>query len=71
MRQLRGRIVDALRAESSATPSELAERWGESTERVAAAVRALAGEGLIEAAPRGGVRLAGSGVAPVGDNLGL
>ena len=66
MRQLRGRIVDALRAESSATPLELAPRWGESTERVDAALRALAADGLVEPAPGGGIRLAGAAAA-VGD----
>jgi A/G-specific adenine glycosylase len=57
MRQLRGRIVDALREAPSATLAGLAARWSEPEERVAAAVAALAREGLVRAGPGGRIRL--------------
>lgn len=51
MRQLRGRIVDALREANTVTLGGLATRWGEPLERVASAVSALAAEGLVRAGP--------------------
>lgn len=48
-RQLRGRIVDALRETPSLTLGELAARWGEALERVAAAVTGLDRDGLVQA----------------------
>jgi A/G-specific adenine glycosylase len=50
-RQLRGRIVDALRVAPTASLEALARRWDEPLERVAAAARALAAEGLVSAGP--------------------
>ena len=50
-RQLRGRIIDALRDAPSLTVAELAGRWGEPPSRVAGAVGALAAEGLVRAGP--------------------
>jgi A/G-specific adenine glycosylase len=51
-RQLRGRIVDSLReAPSGVTVGALAQRWAEPVERVAAAVGALATDGLVRAGP--------------------
>ena len=57
MRQLRGRIVDAAREAPSVTVAEVAARWGEPHERVAEAVAALAGEGLVRAGPGGRITL--------------
>jgi A/G-specific adenine glycosylase len=57
MRQLRGRIVDAAREAPTVTVAEVAARWGEPHERVAEAVAALAGEGLVRAGPGGRVTL--------------
>jgi len=57
MRQLRGRIVDAVREAPSVTIAEVAARWGEPPERVAEAVAALAGEGLLRAARGGRITL--------------
>jgi A/G-specific adenine glycosylase len=50
-RQLRGRIVAALREVPSASVGELARRWDEPVERVASAVAALSQEGLVRAGP--------------------
>lgn len=67
-RQLRGRIVDALREAESLTLGDLAGRWSEPLERVAAAVAGLAADGLIQAGPAalegraaGSVRLGSGG----------
>jgi A/G-specific adenine glycosylase len=57
MRQLRGRIVDAVREAPIVTVAEVASRWSEPEERVAAAVAALASEGLVRAGPGGRIRL--------------
>jgi A/G-specific adenine glycosylase len=57
MRQLRGRIIDAAREAPSVTIAEVAARWGEPPERVAQAVAALAGEGLLRAARGGRITL--------------
>lgn len=57
MRQLRGRIVDALRDAPSVPVADLAARWDEPPARVGAAVAALAAEGLVRADPEGGVIL--------------
>jgi len=57
MRQLRGRIVDAVREAPSARVADLAARWGEPPERVAAAVGALSAEGLIRSGPGGRISL--------------
>lgn len=57
MRQLRGRIVDAVREAPSVTVAEVAARWGEPHERVAEAVAALAGEGLVRAGSGGRITL--------------
>jgi A/G-specific adenine glycosylase len=57
VRQLRGRIIDAVREAPSVTVEEVAARWGEPQERVAAAVAALAGEGLVRAGPGGRITL--------------
>jgi Mn-dependent DtxR family transcriptional regulator len=57
MRQLRGRIIDAAREAPSVTVGEVAARWGEPQERVAEAVAALAGEGLVRAGPGGRITL--------------
>jgi A/G-specific adenine glycosylase len=57
LRQLRGRIVDAAREAPSATVGDVAARWGEPEERVAAAVAALAGEGLVRTGPGGRITL--------------
>ena len=61
MRQLRGRIIDALCTCGSATLADLAGRCGQPVERVGAAVAALSAEGLIEAALGGEICLMGSG----------
>ena len=57
MRELRGRIVDAVREAPSVTVAEVAARWGEPHARVAEAVAALAGEGLVRAGPGGRITL--------------
>jgi len=57
MRQLRGRIVDAVREAPTVTVADVAARWSEPEERVAAAVAALASEGLVRAGPGGRIRL--------------
>jgi predicted Rossmann fold nucleotide-binding protein DprA/Smf involved in DNA uptake len=57
MRQLRGRIIDAVREAPSVTLDNLASRWGEQRDRVAAAVAALSGEGLVRAGPGGRITL--------------
>ena len=57
MRQLRGRLIDALREAPSVTVAEVAARWGEPQARVAEAVAALAGEGLVRADSRGRISL--------------
>jgi A/G-specific adenine glycosylase len=57
MRQLRGRIVDAVREAPTVTVAGVAARWSEPEERVAAAVAALAREGLVRAVPGGRIRL--------------
>jgi A/G-specific adenine glycosylase len=57
MRQLRGRIVDAVREAPSVTVADVAERWGEPEERVAAAVAGLARDGLVRAGPGGRIAL--------------
>jgi A/G-specific adenine glycosylase len=57
MRQLRGRIVDAVREAPMVTVAGVAARWSEPEERVAAAVAALASEGLVRAGPGGRIRL--------------
>lgn len=56
-RQLRGRIVQALREAPSGLVADLAQRWAESPARVSAAVEALAAEGLVSVEPGGQVRL--------------
>lgn len=56
-RQLRGRIVQALRAAPSLSLGELAGRWGEAPRRVAATVDALAADGLVAVEADGRVRL--------------
>ncbi|HEU5002420.1 MAG TPA: A/G-specific adenine glycosylase [Actinomycetota bacterium] len=58
-RQLRGRIVEALRQVPSLPVGELAGRWAESGPRVSAAVDALVAEGLVALEPNGRVRLGG------------
>lgn len=64
-RQTRGRVVRTLRRRETATLSALVRETGEPLERVARAVAALAGDGVLEAGPaaiagnpRGRVRLA-------------
>jgi hypothetical protein len=57
MRQLRGRIVDAVREAPSVTVAGVAARWDEPEDRVAAAVAALATEGLVRAGRGGRIRL--------------
>ncbi|MEA2566951.1 MAG: A/G-specific adenine glycosylase [Actinomycetota bacterium] len=57
MRQLRGRIVDAVREAPSVTVAGVAARWSEPEDRVAAAVAALASEGLVRAGRGGRIRL--------------
>lgn len=57
MRQLRGRIIDAAREARSITVAGIAACYGEPCERVAAAVAALAGEGLVRAGPGGRITL--------------
>jgi A/G-specific adenine glycosylase len=57
VRQLRGRIIDAVREAPSVTVEEIATRWGEPAERVAAAAAALAGERLVRAGPGGRISL--------------
>jgi A/G-specific adenine glycosylase len=64
MRRVRGAIIVALRARSSASVEMLAKRLGESGERVAEAIRTLARDGLVHASaaamtgqPGGRVRL--------------
>ncbi|HKN49715.1 MAG TPA: A/G-specific adenine glycosylase [Actinomycetota bacterium] len=57
MRQLRGRIVDAVREAPSVTVAEVAARWSEPHARVAEAVAALAGEGLVRADSGGRISL--------------
>jgi A/G-specific adenine glycosylase len=57
MRQLRGHIVDAVRETPSVTVAGVAARWDEPEDRVAAAVAALASEGLVRAGRGGRIRL--------------
>jgi A/G-specific adenine glycosylase len=63
-RQLRGTVIRTLRHETSVSLGEIARHAGEPLERIAAAVTALANEGLLAAGraalagrPRGRVRL--------------
>ncbi len=63
-RQLRGKVVRAIAAADARTVGAIAAGTNESTERVAAAVRALASDGVVRAGPaalagnpRGRVRL--------------
>jgi len=51
MRQVRGRIVEELRAVPEASVGGLARRCREPVDRVAAAVSALASDGLVRAGP--------------------
>jgi DNA-binding transcriptional ArsR family regulator len=51
MRKVRGAIVRALRDRSSASVGDLARETGETRERVAEAIRSLAGDGVVDAWP--------------------
>ena len=57
-RQVRGAIVDVLRATRSASPAALAERTGHRPDRIAAAATSLVDDGIVERTRSGLLRLA-------------